>query len=197
MSDVSRETEQRLRNYAALIAKWNPRINLVAKSTIGDLYSRHIQDSLQVAALAGATTGTWIDLGSGGGLPGIVAAIQCADRPIDFQLVESDQRKATFLRTCIRELGLTRVNVHAARIESLTPAAADIVSARALAPLPLLMSYVHRHLKPGGTAWLMKGENWPSELQEARKTWQFDHVAHPSETQENAAILQITGLSHV
>ncbi len=197
MSDVSRETSERLHDYARLIEKWNPRINLVARSTLQDISDRHIRDSAQLAVLVGPAIGKWVDLGSGGGLPGLVAAIHYADQPVDFHLVESDQRKATFLRTCIRELGLGRVTIHAARIESLIPAAADIVSARALAPLPLLMSYVDRHLKQGGTAWLMKGENWQDELRDAQAQWRFRHVAHPSQTHQNAAILEIGDISHV
>lgn len=197
MTDVSRETTEKLEHYARLIEKWNPKINLVARSTLQDISDRHIRDSAQLAELVGPAQGKWLDLGSGGGLPGLVAAIQYTDQPVDFHLVESDQRKATFLRTCIRELGLTRVTIHPARIESLIPAAADIVSARALAPLPLLMSYVERHLKQGGSAWLMKGENWRDELRDAEVQWRFRHVAHPSRTQKNAAILEVSDISHV
>lgn len=197
MSDVSRETTERLDHYARLIEKWNPKINLVARSTLQDISDRHIRDSAQLADLVGPAMGKWVDLGSGGGLPGLVAAIQYTDQPVDFHLVESDQRKATFLRTCIRELGLSRVTIHPTRIESLIPAFGSIVSARALAPLPLLMSYVERHLKQGGTAWLMKGENWQDELRDAQTTWHFQHRAHPSQTQKNAAILEISDISHV
>lgn len=197
MTDVSRETSERLDIYRSLIRKWNPKINLVARSTLDQLDSRHIRDSVQLVDLARAQSGTWADLGSGGGLPGLVAAIFSADRDLSFHLIESDQRKATFLRTCAREMGLNRVHVHATRIESLMPLAADIVSARALAPLPLLMSYVHQHLKPGGAAWLMKGENWRDEVQQAQMDWCFDYDVHPSQTNESAAILRIGNLSHV
>lgn len=196
MIDVSRETSDRLAQYEALVRKWNPRINLIARSTIDQIQDRHIRDSAQLAHLAALAEGHWLDLGSGGGFPGLVAAILNADRPISFGLVESDQRKATFLRTCVRELGLPRVTVHAMRIESLEPAAADIVSARALAPLADLMSYVSRHLTPGGAAWLLKGENWQAELAEAQRAWRFQHQAVPSQTHEHAAILRITDLSH-
>lgn len=196
MSDVSRETEARLTKYADLLTKWNPRINLVAPSTIADLRQRHIADSMQLSDLVQKQAGLWADLGSGGGLPGIVAAIQNAGKPIDFHLAESDGRKASFLRSCIRELGLSRVKVHTSRIESLMPLKADVISARALAPLPTLMSYVERHLKPDGTAWLMKGENWQHEVEEASKTWRFSCVAHPSQTHPSAAILQIGEISH-
>lgn len=197
MSDVSRETEARLSDFAALLRKWNPSINLVAPSTLAQLERRHIGDSRQLAGLADLQTGSWADLGSGGGFPGLVAAIYYADRPVTFHLVESDQRKATFLRNACRELDLYNITVHTARIESLISLRASIVSARALAPLTTLMSYVDRHLETGGVAWLMKGRNWQAELDQAQKTWQFDVKAHPSLTDPDAAILEVTGINHV
>ncbi|TRW98784.1 16S rRNA (guanine(527)-N(7))-methyltransferase RsmG [Paracoccus sp. M683] len=197
MTAVSRETSERIAAYEDLILKWNGSINLVGRFSLDDIRERHITDSQQLADLADLGADSWTDLGSGGGLPGLVAAIQAADLPITFHLVESDQRKATFLRTCARTLDLPHVKVHSARIESLIPLNSDIVSARALAPLPLLMSYVHRHLKPDGTAWLMKGENWQQEVRQAQQTWQFHYHPHPSRTNEDSAILEITGLTHV
>ncbi|AUH33242.1 16S rRNA (guanine(527)-N(7))-methyltransferase RsmG [Paracoccus tegillarcae] len=197
MRGVSRETSERLAAYQALVKKWNPRINLIARSTLDQIYDRHIRDSAQLVDMVGLNSGAWADIGSGGGFPGLVAAILRANQPISFSLIESDQRKATFLRACARELALPNVQVHAARIEALKPAAADIVSARALAPLPDLMSYVHRHMKPDGAAWLLKGESWQSEVQDAKVDWRFDFDAHPSQTHDGAAILRITNLSHV
>lgn len=195
--DVSRETEQRLIDYEALIRRWNPRINLVAASTLADLRARHIDDSLQVARLVRPDSGLWADLGSGGGLPGLVLAIAFADTPTRFVLVESDQRKATFLRTAVRELGLVHAEVTSARIESIQPLNAGYISARALAPLPRLMAYLEKHLAgDDGQAWLMKGQNWQSEVDEARKSWHFSAEPYPSETQPGAAILKISGVSH-
>ena len=191
---VSRETMDRLDGYADLIRKWNPRINLIAPATLPDLQQRHIQDCLQLVDLASAAAGGWVDLGSGGGLPGLIVAISRPD--LSVALVESDQRKATFIRTVIRELGLTNSKVIVNRIESADPLNADIVSARALAPLPLLMSYVHRHLSSTGTAWLMKGQSWQAEVADARETWHFDLTAHQSRTDFNAAILEISGIRH-
>lgn len=196
MTGVSRETSDRLAAYEALVRKWNPRINLIARSTLDQIRERHISDSAQMIDLVSKTSGHWADIGSGGGFPGIVAAILRADQPISFTLVESDQRKAAFLRTCARELGLPRVQVQAARIESLTPLAADIVSARALAPLPNLMSYVHRHMRPDGTGWLLKGERWQEELSQAQTEWRFDHDTYPSQIHDGAVILRVTNLSH-
>ena len=193
MSDVSRETEQ-LEHYAALVRKWSGTINLVAPSTLKDLEFRHIQDSKHLVHLSSNSDGNWADLGSGGGLPAIVVAILRPGTPVT--LVESDQRKCSFLRTVVRELSLRNVTVLNHRIEKTLPLNSQNLSARALAPLPLLMSYVARHLAPSGRAWLMKGRNWQSEVDEARKTWKFDLLSHSSITDPDAAILEITGICH-
>ncbi|MDO5647501.1 16S rRNA (guanine(527)-N(7))-methyltransferase RsmG [Paracoccus sp. (in: a-proteobacteria)] len=195
--NVSRETEARLAAYAALIRKWNPRINLVAPSTLTNLETRHIADSLQIATITGPVSGHWVDLGSGGGLPGLVMAIAHAEHDIRFTLIESDQRKSTFLRTVIRELGLKNAQVIAQRIEQADPQNADHISARALASLANLMPFLHRHMTPDGHAWLMKGENWQAELAEAAQEWHFRHQSFPSQTNPSAAILKITKVSHV
>ncbi|WCR10928.1 16S rRNA (guanine(527)-N(7))-methyltransferase RsmG [Paracoccus stylophorae] len=195
--DVSRETEERLDDYAALIRKWNPRINLVAPATLPDLRQRHIDDCLQIAHHAKPVSGLWADLGSGGGLPGLVVAIAFQGRAIRFTLVESDQRKAAFLRTAIRQLDLADTTVLSSRIEALEPLKADHISARALAPLPRLMAYLDRHLAIDGRAWLMKGEQWRSEVAEARKHWNFTADVFPSATKSGAAIINISGVSHV
>ncbi|WP_126153459.1 16S rRNA (guanine(527)-N(7))-methyltransferase RsmG [Paracoccus haematequi] len=193
---VSRETTERLEIYCSLLQQWNPRINLVAPSTLTDLQNRHIADALQLTDLAQATEGSWVDLGSGGGLPGMVMAIAKADTKVAFTLVESDQRKAAFLRTVIRQAGLPRVTVLAQRIEAIPPLNAAYVSARALAPLPQLMAYLDLHLAPSGTAFLMKGRQWKTEIEEAKRDWSFDYVAHPSRTQDGAAILEVSGVKH-
>ncbi|MTE00771.1 16S rRNA (guanine(527)-N(7))-methyltransferase RsmG [Paracoccus sp. YIM 132242] len=193
---VSRETSSRLQAYAELLRHWNSRINLVAPGSLSELQTRHIDDCLQVADLIQDGTGHWVDLGSGGGLPGLVLAIAKADTDISFTLVESDQRKAAFLRTVVRELDLTRVKVVSRRVETLPPLNAAHVSARALAPLRQLMAYLHLHLAPTGTAFLMKGRQWQGEVEDARTEWVFDCVAHPSRTQEGAAILEVSGVSH-
>lgn len=196
MSDVSREAEARLVEYEALLRRWNARINLVASSSLADLRHRHIYDCVQITTHVSPEDGVWADLGSGGGLPGIVLAICFADRPTSFRLIESDQRKATFLRTVIRELDLKNATVLTQRIEAAEPLNAAYVSARALAPLPRLMSYVSRHMAPEGQAWLMKGAQWQQELADARRDWSFQAQHYPSTTQSGAAILRISGLSH-
>nr|WP_090732691.1 16S rRNA (guanine(527)-N(7))-methyltransferase RsmG [Paracoccus homiensis] len=193
---VSRETTARLDAYQDLIRKWNPRINLVAPSTLDDLKGRHIDDCLQLAAQVSAVSGSWVDIGSGGGFPGIVLAIALADQDLLITLIESDQRKSTFLRTAIRELDLKNAQVLTARIEQATRQNADYLSARALAPLPRLMPYLTRHLGANGQAWLMKGQRWQDEVDEARQAWAFDVESYESVTQPGAAILKISGVTH-
>lgn len=193
MIDVSRETE-RLDAYAALLRKWNPAINLIAPKTVDEIEFRHIADARRLTEISSGSRGRWVDLGSGGGLPGVVVAITRPD--LNVRLVESDQRKTIFLRNVIRELSLLNVEVLCKRIEALEPQQAMNVSARALAPLPRLMAYVNRHLASDGKAWLMKGRNWQAEVQDARKCWNFDLTAHSSSTEPDAAILEITGIRH-
>lgn len=197
MDGVSRETMARLEGYEDLIRRWNPRINLVAPSSLPHIRQRHIEDCLQITQYIAPNGGLWVDLGSGGGLPGLVIAIVNADQDTQFLLVESDQRKSVFLRTVIRELGLKNASVKTARIEEIDPLNAAYISARALAPLPRLMPYLQRHLAPDGQAWLMKGQQWQSELAEAEQNWRFNVNAHPSLTQDGAAILEISRISYV
>lgn len=193
---VSRETHERLVAYEALVRKWNAKINLVAPSTLPEFNSRHIQDSIQIFDHVQFLQGNWVDLGSGGGLPGIVVSIYAQKAPLTVSLVESDQRKSAFLRTVIRELSLQNVSILTGRIENVPPLAANFVSARALAPLSVLLSMVQRHMQQDGTAIFLKGRSWKAECDEARKEWRFDVTSFPSKTDPDAAILKITGVSH-
>lgn len=196
--DVSRETLEALGQFEGLLRKWNPRINLVAPSTLDDLWQRHIVDSAQVFALRFPEMRHWADLGSGGGLPGVVCAILAKQHApsAGFTLVESDKRKAAFLAVCKQELDLP-LTVSASRAETLEPAAADIVSARALAPLAQLLPMVARHLRAGGVALLPKGKTYEAELEAARSGWQFEAVIHPSLTDEFARILALKDIKRV
>ncbi len=196
--NVSRETYERLETFAELLMKWNPRINLVAKSTIGSLWERHIRDSLQLLQLLDVPAPIWADLGSGGGFPGLVVAIIAAEtgNPATTTLVESDQRKATFLRTVLRETGVS-ATVIVERIEEVSPLQANVLSARALADLGTLFGFAERHLAAGGTCFFQKGKNWKSEVQSAHSLWQFSYDAIPSETESEAVVLKIKGLSRV
>ncbi len=194
--NVSRETLATLERYAALLEKWNARINLVAPSTIPDLWERHIRDSLQVFDHAPQHARLWADLGSGGGLPGVVCAIAAQEKLPEcrFVLIESDKRKAAFLMTAIRELGLS-ADVIAQRVEQVDALGADVVSARALAPLPQLLPLVARHLAENGVALLPKGKTHAEELAAARAEWQFDAASHQSKTNASARILILKGLT--
>lgn len=193
---VSRETHERLIAYEALVRKWNPKINLVAPSTLPEFNTRHIQDSIQIFDQLQFPEGNWVDLGSGGGLPGVVVSIYAQKAPLTVSLVESDQRKSAFLRTVIRELSLQNVSILTGRIENVPPLGANFVSARALAPLSALLSMVQRHMHQNGTAIFLKGRSWKAECAEARKEWRFDVTSFPSKTDPDAAILKITGVSH-
>lgn len=193
---VSRETMERLERYEALVRRWNQKINLVSAKTLPDFRERHVLDCLQLADATGDLHGRWVDFGSGGGLPGIILAIALAHKDIQFTLLESDFRKCVFLKTVIRELELNNAEIVTERIELAPPQKADVVSARALAPLPLLLSYVFRHMDPDGTAWLMKGRSWRQEFDEAALIWRFQTEIIPSSTDPEAAILKISGVSH-
>lgn len=195
VGDVSRETLDKLEGYAALILKWTPKINLIAKSTIDDVDTRHIWDSAQVYT---ARPGLWADLGSGGGLPGVVVAIlaQADGLETSVSLIESDQRKATFLRACARELDL-RMTVMAERIEETHELQAQTISARALAPLDTLLLLAAPHLAPDGLLLFQKGGQWQDEVKAARRNWQFSYDAMPSKTNSEAVVLKIKDIKRV
>ncbi|ARJ69194.1 16S rRNA (guanine(527)-N(7))-methyltransferase RsmG [Paracoccus contaminans] len=181
--------EARFAAYAALLRKWNPSINLVAPNSLAQLEDRHLADSAQLAQLAPDDDEPWLDIGSGGGLPGLVLAIEQPDRPI--RLVDSDGRKVAFLRTVIQSLGLSNCTALQARIEELPPASVRHISARALAPLPRLVPYLDRHLAEGGTGWLLKGRNWQAEFEQLGSLDHYRLTVHPSRTDPQAAILQL------
>lgn len=194
--DVSRETESRLVRFADTLRKWAPRINLVARSTLDDLWTRHIADSAQLFALRPPGARHWVDLGSGGGFPGLVIAILAAEAAPELRvtLVESDSRKAAFLATAARAAGVSPT-IHAARAERLPPLAADILSARALASLPALLALAERHLAAHGIALFPKGAGHAGELAEALASWRFAVQKIPSQTDPAGVILAITELA--
>ncbi|SDX39638.1 16S rRNA (guanine527-N7)-methyltransferase [Ruegeria halocynthiae] len=193
--DVSRETFERLSRYVSLLERWNPKINLVSRNSIKDIWVRHILDSIQVFRCA-EPVGHWVDLGSGGGFPGMVCAILAVESAPDthFTLIESDQRKSAFLRNVARECGVT-CTVMSKRIEMLDSLGADVLSARALADLTTLMSFCDRHLSKNGTALLPKGASWEKELASARKEWNFEVEPITSLTEPQSVILKIKGVT--
>ena len=196
--NVSRETFLRLKEYEKLLFKWNAKINLVSRSTLDNFWNRHVLDSAQFLSSVGEKAGKWVDLGSGGGLPGLVVAILSDEiEPVNkLFLVEADVRKAVFLKTVCRELGL-KVEVYNNRIEELPPISANIVSARALAPLKTLCLYAKNHLEKDGVAVFAKGENWKAELDEAQKKWIFNYEAVKSTLHEGSVVLVLRGIKSV
>lgn len=195
--DVSRETLARLETYEDLLRKWTARINLVSPRTLDALWTRHFLDSAQLLRLAGSGT-SWTDLGSGGGFPGLVIAILAAEVRPDLRvtLVEADQRKAAFLRTVLRETAVSAAVV-TGRIEEIAPRAADILSARALASLDMLLGYAERHMAPSGRALFPKGENVEREIAEALEHWRFRCERYPSITDANSTVLSIGEITRV
>ena len=195
--DLPPATLERLGALEALVRRWTEKINLIAPSTLPDLWTRHIADSAQLWSLMPDGATSWADLGSGGGFPGLVIAALAADAGHPrVTLIEPDGRKCAFLRTAAREFGLP-VTVLDQRVEAAAPQGADVVSARALAPLPALLPLVARHLAPSGTALLPKGRDFAAELDAARAAgWRFEAEAMPSVTDPVARILRLRTLAH-
>lgn len=195
-SNVSRETLDDLITYADLLKKWTVRINLVSKSSLDDIWRRHIQDSLQIADLVADPPKKWVDIGSGGGFPGLVIAIAQKTSWLDtqFTLIESDQRKAAFLRTVISETG-ARADVLSKRIEDVPYLNADILSARALASLSDLFEYGERHLSKNGQMLFLKGSKASQEISEAERNWRFKYALFDSKTDSTGVILRIGELA--
>ena len=193
LTPVSRETEDRLVAIVALLEKWQRTINLVAPATLPHIWTRHIADSLQLVALAGDAN-SWVDLGSGGGFPGLVVAAAMAERPdANIILIESDTRKAAFLREAARIAELP-VTVLPERIEAVAPkiaAGVEIVSARALAPLPKLLDLAHPFLAQGAVGLFLKGQDVDNELTEASKSWKIEASIKESLTDPSGRILVV------
>jgi 16S rRNA (guanine527-N7)-methyltransferase len=195
--DVSRETFDQLETFVALVEKWTPKINLISKSSIPQIWDRHIADSAQIFDLA-PTQGHWLDIGSGGGFPGIVVAILSKGGGFGhrFTLIESDQRKCAFLRTASRELSLN-IDVLPKRIEDVTSLQADVLTARALTDLTALLGFGDLHLKSGGTAIFPKGMTWQNEHTDAQNRWSYQCEAIKSVTNPAAAVLKIQDIVRV
>ncbi|OBY25910.1 16S rRNA (guanine(527)-N(7))-methyltransferase RsmG [Leisingera sp. JC1] len=195
--NVSRETMQRLEIFDTVIRKWNPKINLVSRSSLDQLWTRHIADSVQVFRCV-ETPGHWVDIGSGGGFPGLIVAILAADEvpQMRITLIESDQRKSAFLRTAARECGAS-LTVISDRIEQVEPQKANVLSARALASLDDLLGFAEHHLTADGVAVFPKGENWKKEVDNARQRWRFEMETARSLTEPEAVILKIRGVERV
>ena len=190
---VSRETAARLDDFLELLLKWQQTTNLVAPSTLDRIWSRHVLDSLQLLALAPQAL-SWVDLGSGGGFPGLVIACALAERRgAKIHLVESNRKKAAFLREAARQLGLPAL-VHAERIEDFGPGfeePVDTVTARALAPLSELLTLAEPLMKTGVVGLFPKGQDVETELTEAAKYWNIETELVPSRTSTQGRVVVV------
>lgn len=186
---VSRETMDRLRLYAALLAKWQKAINLIGRATEAEIWHRHFLDSAQIASLLPVGPGL-VDLGSGAGFPGAVLAAMGVK---DVHLIESDSRKCAFLHELDRQLSLG-MTIHKARIESVVPWKASGVTSRALAPLPKLLALAFPFVGSDTVAVFLKGESADEELTEASKAWNMTVERLVSRTSPTSVILRLTRL---
>lgn len=196
LTPVSRETAERLDRFVALLIAWQQHTNLIARSTMPTLWTRHVADSLQLVGLAPGAR-IWADLGSGGGFPGLVIACALADTEgARVHLVESIGKKATFLREAVRVTGAPAI-VHAMRIEDFvdnSPESIDVVTARALAPLPELLDMAYPLLKNGALGLFPKGQDVAVELTEAAKCWKIQSTLVQSLTNSKGQIVMMRGL---
>ena len=190
---VSRETLARLDAFVATLLTWQQRINLIASASVPEVWTRHVADSLQVLQIA-PNARVWLDLGSGGGFPGLVIACALAERPGGrVHLVESNGKKAAFLREAVRITGAPAI-VHQARIEQMgakLDAPVEVVTARALAPLTDLLALAEPWMKRGAQALFLKGQDVGAELTEASKYWSMQAVLLSSKTDPQARIVSV------
>lgn len=185
---VSRETLARCVTYLDLLDRWQRRINLVGPATLADPWRRHILDSGQLWPLGASRARRLVDLGSGAGLPGLVLALLGVP---EVHLIESDRRKASFLREAARACGVA-VEVHAMRIEAVPPLGADLVTARALAPLPELLALAERQMQTGTTCLFLKGRQVEAELTLARRSWTMQVTQEASLSDPDGRVLIIS-----
>jgi 16S rRNA (guanine527-N7)-methyltransferase len=195
LAAVSRETLDRLETYAALLRTWQTRINLVGPATLGDAWRRHFLDSAQLLPLLPESTRRLVDLGSGAGFPGLVLAILGVP---DVHLIESDQRKIAFLRTVAAATD-TRISLHPRRIEDVPALAADVITARALAPLASLLNYAIPLLRvqdgSTGVCLFLKGQQVDPEVTSASTRWTMNVERFASRSDPTGVVLRLSALS--
>ena len=196
--DVSRETLDALKYFEDLVVLWNPAINLISNSSVSDLWSRHIIDSAQLFLFTLPDEGLWLDVGSGGGFPGIVVSIIARELAPSLRvaLVESDKRKCVFLRTVVRELGLS-VKVINDRIENVKLDDVAYLSSRALRNLNSLLFIVENNVSRETICVFPKGRSYKKELVESQKNWKFDLNLIDSNTSEDSKVIVLKGLERV
>jgi 16S rRNA (guanine527-N7)-methyltransferase len=195
LTGVSRETLERVRSYLATLDQWRERINLIGPGEGRHLWRRHVLDSLQLIEQISPEFLSVADLGSGAGFPGLVIACALAERPgASVTLVEKSPRKSEFLEAAIAAQGLP-ARVLNLRIEDPPRQKFDLVTARALAPLPKLLGYAHGWLKPSGKALLMKGRDVAAEVAEARVAWTFEMSDRASLSSPEGRVLGISSIA--
>ena len=199
LTPVSRETQERLKNFVALLLLWQNKFNLVSSSTLPVLWSRHVADSLQLLALA-PDARVWVDFGSGAGFPGVPVACALADRPgAMVHLVESVGKKANFLREVVSKVGIP-AQVHQVRAEKFGESCAepvDVVTARALSPLKTLCDQAFPLIDKGALGLFPKGQDVGAELTEAAKYWTLEASLVPSMTNPASRIVVLRGLKRL
>jgi 16S rRNA (guanine527-N7)-methyltransferase len=188
--DVSRETQDQLEVFVNTLVRWQKAINLVGNATLESIWVRHILDSAQLKILIPEGVKTLTDLGSGAGFPGLVAAAMLPD--LEVTLIESDARKAAFLGEAARRMALEKQpKIVVGRIETVAPAKADVVTARALAPLGQLLKWAWPHRTDTAICLFHKGKGWKAELTEAMKDWDIPGEPFTSVTDLDSVILRI------
>ena len=196
LTPVSRETVARLDRFAALLLKWQATTQLIAASTVPTLWTRHVADSLQLLDIAPQVS-TWADMGSGAGFPGLVIACAIADRPgAKVHLIESNARKASFLREAVAVTAAPAV-VHAIRMEKFVESGEgpiEAVTARAVSSLDLLLTECHPLLRAGAVGLFPKGQDVASELTKATRYWKMAAELVPSKTNPAARIVVVRAL---
>lgn len=195
---VSRETFACVQNFVSAFQRWNKVTNLVASSTVDNVWHRHVLDSAQLKGLRPAAT-KWVDIGSGGGFPGLILAILGRETPgFRIDLVESNRKKAAFLQAMVGEFDLP-ATIHARRIEDTFDRIGDVevVSARALASLSKLFELSEPWLSRGARGLFHKGREYQREIEESAHLWRYDLLEHPSVVESRSVILEISGLTRI
>jgi 16S rRNA (guanine527-N7)-methyltransferase len=192
-TDVSRETLARLQIYADLLGRWQRSINLVGRGTVTDIWRRHFLDSAQLLDLAPVSARVWVDLGTGAGFPGLVLAILGAP---EMHLVESDGRKCAFLGEVARATD-TNVRIHHGRVEGMSAFTADVITARAVAPLAALLALSAHFVGDKTVGLFLKGQDVENELTEASKSWSIAAERVVSRSDPRGTILRVKGFRRV
>jgi len=191
LTDVSRETMDKFETYVALLKKWQKAINLVSKTTLPDVWERHVLDSFQILKYAPSTGGVWIDMGSGAGFPALIVAMAS---DFDVHVIESDQRKCQFMREVSRETS-TPITIHTKRIDAVEPFPATVISARALASLEKLLEFADPFSTQETLLLYLKGQDVDAELTNAAKCWRMDSIKHQSLSSSEGSVLELRNVS--